>query len=164
MRKADWPTTGSRASAPADHLSAFLDEEYQALYISENRVAVLSKYFAGLAIVISCLGLFGLAAFTAQRRQKEIGIRKVVGASVSNVVVMLSTDFLKLVLIAFIIATPVAWYAMQSWLQDFAYRINIVWWMFASAGVLVIFIALVTVSFQSIKAAIANPVNNAGVR
>jgi ABC-type antimicrobial peptide transport system permease subunit len=138
----------------------FLDEEYQALYSSENRVAALSKYFAGLAILISCMGLFGLATFTAQRRQKEIGIRKVVGASVSNVVVMLSGDFLKLVLIAVLVASPLVWWAMNDWLNSFAYRIQITADVFIIAGISILFITLLTISFQSIKAALANPVKN----
>ena len=138
----------------------FLDDEYQALYTSENRVAVLSKYFAGLAILISCLGLFGLAAFTAQRRQKEIGIRKVVGASVSSVVVMLSKDFLKLVFIAVIIAIPLVWWTMNVWLNSFAYRIQIGADVFIIAAGSIILITLITISFKSVKAAIANPVNS----
>ncbi|HXL54631.1 MAG TPA: FtsX-like permease family protein, partial [Chitinophagaceae bacterium] len=123
-------------------------------------VAVLSKYFAALAILISCLGLFGLAAFTAQRRQKEIGIRKVVGASVSNVVVMLSTDFLKLVFIAAIIAFPLVWWTMNEWLNSFVYRIQIGAAVFLIAGLSIILITLLTISFQAIKAAIANPVRS----
>jgi putative ABC transport system permease protein len=138
----------------------FLDDEYQALYTSENRVAVLSKYFAGLAILISCLGLFGLASFTAQRRQKEIGIRKVVGASVSSVVVMLSKDFLKLVLIAVLVAFPMLWWVMNAWLSSFAYRIPIGPDIFIIAGGSIILITLFTISFKSVKAAIANPVNS----
>jgi predicted permease len=138
----------------------FMDEDYRTLYESENRVAVLSKYFAGLAILISCLGLFGLAAFTAQRRRKEIGIRKVVGASVSNVVTMLSTDFLKLVLISVLIAFPLAGWFMNDWLRNFAYRIHIGPAVFIIAGLFIILITLITISFQSIKAAIANPVKS----
>jgi putative ABC transport system permease protein len=138
----------------------FLDEEYQALYTSENRVAVLSKYFAGLAILISCLGLFGLAAFTAQRRQKEIGIRKVVGASVSKVVLLLSKDFLKLVLIALAIAIPISWWVANQWLQEFAYRIHLSAGIFIVTGVAIIIITIVTISFQTIKAAVANPVKS----
>lgn len=138
----------------------FLDEAYQALYVSEEHVAVLSKYFAGLAILISCLGLFGLAAFTAQRRQKEIGIRKVVGASVSSVVVMLSKDFLKLVVLAAIIAFPLVWWVMNSWLNNFAYHIPISADIFLIAGLAIVLITLLTISFQSIKAAIANPVKS----
>jgi putative ABC transport system permease protein len=138
----------------------FLDEEYQALYISENRVAVLSKYFAGIAILISCLGLFGLAAFTAQRRQKEIGIRKVVGASVTSVVAMLSKDFLKLVIIAAFIAFPFVWWAMNDWLNGFAYHIKMSADIFFIAALSIVLITLLTISFQSIKAATANPVKS----
>lgn len=138
----------------------FLDDDYQALYASEERVAALSKYFAVIAIVISCLGLFGLAAFTAQKRRKEIGIRKVVGASVSNITTMLSADFLKLVLFSLLIAFPLSWWLMYNWLQSFAYRINISPWVFTIAGVSVMIITLLTIGFQSIKAAIANPVKS----
>jgi putative ABC transport system permease protein len=138
----------------------FLNDDYQALYASEQRVAVLSRYFATMAIIISCLGLFGLAAFTAQKRQKEIGIRKVVGASVNNVVMMLSKDFLKLVLIAVLIAFPLAWWLMQQWLESFVYRVNIGADSFLVAGASVIFITLITISFQSVKAALANPVKS----
>jgi len=138
----------------------FLDEAYQKQYLTETRVGILSKYFAGLAIIISCLGLFGLAAFTAQKRQKEIGIRKIVGASVNDIAVMLSKEFLKLTLIAVLIAFPLAWWAMNSWLQSFAYRIHISWWIFVIAGLTALLIALITVSFQAIKAAIANPVKS----
>jgi ABC-type antimicrobial peptide transport system permease subunit len=139
---------------------SFLDEDYNALYSSEQRVAVLSRYFAGIAIVISCLGLFGVAAFTAQKRQKEIGIRKVVGASVSNIAIMFSKDFLKLVLIALLFAFPVAWWAMHNWLQSFAYRVNVGAGIFLIAGIVTMLITLITISFQSIKAALANPVNS----
>ena len=138
----------------------FLDEEYQALYTSENRVAVLSKYFAGLAIIISCLGLFGLAAFSAQRRQKEIGIRKVIGASVGNVAVMLSKDFLRLVLIAITVAFPVIWWTMNNWLDKFAYRIHIGVDIFLITGLSIIVITVLTISSQAIKAAVANPVKS----
>ncbi len=138
----------------------FSDEEYNKLYKSEQVVSSLANYFAFLAIFISCLGLLGLAMFTSQQRTKEIGIRKVLGASVSSIFSLLSKDFLFLVLIAFIIASPLAWYAMSKWLQDYAYRIDISWWMFLVAGAVAIIIALFTVSFQAIKAAIANPVKN----
>jgi putative ABC transport system permease protein len=123
-------------------------------------VAVLSRYFAGIAIIISCLGLFGLAAFTAQRRQKEIGIRKVVGASAGNIAAILSTDFLKLVLIALLIAIPSSWWAADKWLQSFAYRINIDTGIFVITAASVILITLLTISFQTIKAATANPVKS----
>ena len=136
----------------------FLDEDYQRQYDTEVRVATLAKYFSGLAILISCLGLFGLAAFTAQRRQKEIGVRKVVGASVGRIAVMLSTEFLRLVLIAILIAFPLSWWAMNQWLQGFAYRIDIGAIVFLQAAVSVTLITLLTVGFQAIRAALANPV------
>jgi putative ABC transport system permease protein len=135
----------------------FMDESYQTLYVSENRVSVLSRCFAGLAILISCLGLFGLAAFTAQRRNKEIGIRKVLGASVSGVVILLSGDFLRLVLLAMLISFPLAWWATSQWLSGFAYRIHISIGIFAAAGVFIILLTFLTISFQSIRAALANP-------
>jgi len=138
----------------------FLDDEYQALYTSENRVATLSKYFAGLAIIISCLGLFGLAAFSAQRRQKEIGIRKVIGASAGNVAVMLSKDFLKLILIATVLAFPIVWWTMNRWLDDFAYRIYIGADVFIIAAISILLITILTISSQAIKAAVANPVKS----
>lgn len=138
----------------------FIDEDIQALYVSENRVAALSKYFAGLAILISCLGLFGLAAFTAQRRQKEIGIRKVVGASVSDVTILLSKDFLKLVLLAVLIAFPMVWWAMNEWLQAFAYRIHMNIAVFGIAGAAILLLTVLIISSQAIKAALANPVSS----
>ncbi len=139
---------------------AFIDDDYRLLYASEQRVAVLSRYFAGIAIIISCLGLFGLAAFTAQKRQKEISIRKVIGASINSIVLMLSKDFLKLVLIAVLIAFPLAWIAMNKWLQSFAYRVNIGAIVFVVAGVSIILITVLTIGYQSIKAAVANPVKS----
>jgi hypothetical protein len=138
----------------------FADEEYQKLYHSEMIVGTLANYFAVLAVFISCLGLLGLSAFTAEQRIKEIGLRKVFGASVGSVVALLSKDLLKLVLIAILLASPVAWYLMDRWLADFEYRIRIEWWMFALAGLLAVGIALLTVSFQSIKAALTNPVRS----
>ena len=138
----------------------FLDEAYQKQYDTETRVSQLSKYFASLAIIISCLGLFGLAAFTAQKRQKEIGIRKVIGATTSDITMMLSKDFFKLVLTALIISFPLSWWLMSNWLQSFAYRINISVYVFLIAGLSVILITLLTISFQAIKAAIANPVKS----
>jgi putative ABC transport system permease protein len=138
----------------------FLDKDYQALYSSEQRVTILSQYFAAIAIIISCLGLFGLAAFTAQKRQKEIGIRKVIGASVNNVIVLLSVDFFKLVLIAILVAFPSAWYITSQWLRSFAYRINIGPGIFIAAGISIIAITLITISYQAIKAAIINPVKS----
>jgi putative ABC transport system permease protein len=138
----------------------YLDEAYQKQYETEVRVSTLSKYFSFLAILISCLGLFGLVAFTAQKRQKEIGIRKVIGASVNSITLMLTQDFLKLVAIAVLIAFPVAWYMMHQWLQGFAYRIDIGPLVFVIAGLSIIAITVLTVGFQAIKAAIANPVKS----
>jgi len=138
----------------------FVDAEYDQLYKSEQQTEKLFNFFAGIAILISCLGLLGLVSFTAEQRTKEIGIRKVLGASVFNITALLSTDFLKLVIIAIVVASPIAWFAMDWWLKGFAYRITIEWWMFAVAGLLAIITALFTISFQSIKAALANPVNS----
>ncbi len=138
----------------------FLDEFFDRQYRSEQRFGSLFLNFAILAIFISCLGLLGLASYSTLQRKREIGIRKIVGASVSGIVNLLSVEFVKLVLIAFLIASPVAWYLMDKWLQDFAYKINISWWVFAVAGLTAIVIALITISFQAIKAAIANPVKS----
>jgi ABC-type antimicrobial peptide transport system permease subunit len=140
--------------------SKFLDEDFSNLFKSEMLIGKLSRVFALLTILISCLGLLGLAAYTAERRTKEIGIRKVLGATVTNVVALLSKDFLGLVAISSLVAFPLAWWMMNKWLQDFAYRINISWWVFVIAGALAVVIALFTVSFQAIKAAIANPVKS----
>ena len=138
----------------------FMDEEFDKLFKSEMLVEKLSRVFAMLAIFISCLGLFGLAAYTAERRTKEIGIRKVLGASVTGIVGLLSIDFLKLVMISILIAFPLTWYFMNQWLQDFAYRITISWTVFVVAGLAAIMIAIATISFQAIKAALSNPVKN----
>jgi ABC-type antimicrobial peptide transport system permease subunit len=135
----------------------FADESYAKKFQEEKRTGTLAALFAGLTIFISCLGLFGLATYMAENRIKEIGVRKVLGASVMNITGLLSKDFLKLVVISLIVATPIAWWAMSAWLKSYSYRINIEWWVFAMAGVLSIAIALLTVSYQSIKAAIANP-------
>jgi putative ABC transport system permease protein len=139
---------------------SFLDETFDNLYRSEERTGTLFNVFAGIAIFISCLGLFGLATFTAEVKRKEIGIRKVLGANVSGIVQLISKDFVKLVIISILIATPIAWWAMSKWLEGFAYRINISWWVFALAGVMALLIALITVSFQAVKAAMANPVKS----
>ena len=136
----------------------FLDEDYQALYTAEQRVATLSQYFAGIAILISCLGLFGLAAFTAERRLKEIGIRKILGASDFGIVRLLSGDFTKMVLVAIFIALPVSYFVAQRWLQDFAFSIDLEWWYFAGAGGMALLIAWFTVGLQTVKAARVNPV------
>jgi putative ABC transport system permease protein len=138
----------------------FYDESLALLYAKDQETATLMNTAMGITIFISCLGLFGLALFTAEKRAKEISIRKILGASVANIVAMLSKDFIVLIVIAFIIASPVAWYFMNQWLQSFAYRIDISWWIFIVAGIAAISIALATVSFQAIKAAIANPVKS----
>jgi putative ABC transport system permease protein len=139
---------------------SFVDEDYDALYKTEQRTGTLFNLFAIVAILISCLGLFGLAAYTAQVKTKEIGIRKVLGATVSNIIQLLAKDFISLVFISLLIAVPIGWWAMSSWLQDFVYRINMSWWIFLIAGVAAILIAVITVSMQAIKAALANPVRS----
>ncbi|OKL38859.1 ABC transporter permease [Pontibacter flavimaris] len=136
----------------------FLDEHFDAQYRAEEKMLTVFGYFAGLTILIACLGLFGLASFTAEQRTKEIGIRKVLGSSVSGIVMLLTRDFALLVCLAIVIASPIAWYGMSKWLQDFAYRIDLSWWIFALAGASAMAIAIATVSFQAIKAAIADPV------
>jgi putative ABC transport system permease protein len=138
----------------------FLDDTFAKLYASEIRTQQIFNAFAVIAILIASLGLFGLSAFVIEQRTKEIGIRKVLGASVQSVLLLVSKEFLSLVVIAFIISIPVTWWAMHKWLQDFAYRINISWWIFAIAGILAIFIAALTISFQAIRAAVANPVKS----
>ncbi len=138
----------------------FVDDAFNARFKSERLIGNLSQIFALLAIVISCLGLFGLAAYTAEQRRKEIGVRKVLGSSVAGIVQLLSKDFIRLVLFALLIAGPLAWWMMQNWLESFAYRIEINWWVFAIAGLAAICIALLTVSFQAVKAALVNPVKS----
>lgn len=166
--------TGNNLSAAMDYMQKtwqkylpeipyqynFLDENFDKLYSSEQRQGTLFTVFACIAIFIACLGLFGLSAFTITQRVKEIGVRKVLGANVSSIVSLLSKDFLRLVLISSIVAFPLAWYAMNNWLRDFAYRIDIQWWVFIVAAVAAALVALITVSFQAIKAAIANPVKS----
>ncbi|MEP6951839.1 MAG: FtsX-like permease family protein, partial [Ginsengibacter sp.] len=139
---------------------SFLDESFDKQYRAEDRFGNLFFNFAILAKFISCLGLLGLASYSTIQRTREIGVRKVLGASVSNIVNLLSMDFLKLVLVSFIIASPVAWFFMHKWLRDFAYRTDVAWWMFVFAGIAAIVIAFGTISFQAIKAAIANPVKS----
>jgi len=138
----------------------FMDEDFQKLYSSEMRTGKVFTIFAGIAILLACLGLFGLAVYATQQRTKEIGIRKVLGASVSGITVLLSSKFLGLIAIAFLVASPIAWFVMHKWLQDFAYRVDISWWVFAIAGLSVLLITLITVGFQAIKAAVSNPVKS----
>ena len=138
----------------------FLDDRYNDLYKVEQQSSLLISLFAGIAILVSALGLLGLAAFAAEQKVKEIGIRKVLGASIQHIVSLLSVDFIKMVLVASLIAIPIAWWAMNKWLQGFAYRISLSWWVFAGAAGIALLIALITVSFQSIRAAIANPVKS----
>ena len=138
----------------------FLDEEYKSQYVAEQRVAILSKYFTVLAILISSLGLFGLAAFTAERRTKEIGIRKVLGSSEFAIAFLLTSDFTKIVLTSIFLALPLSFFTSSQWLSSFAFKIELEWWYFISAGLLTLFIAWVTVGLQTIKAARANPVTS----
>ncbi|MGN6530322.1 MAG: ABC transporter permease, partial [Ginsengibacter sp.] len=138
----------------------FLDDNYSKLYESERRQGSIFTVFSCIAIFIACLGLFGLSAFTIIQRFKEIGIRKVLGASTGSIVQLISKDFLLLVLIGAFIAFPIAWYAMNRWLADFAYRINIGWWVFVLAGFIALIIAFATISIQAIKAALSNPVKS----
>ncbi len=138
----------------------FLDEKIDGFYKQENQLSQLYKIFAAIAVFLSCLGLYGLASFMAVQKIKEVGIRKVLGASAANIVYLFTKEFILLIAIAFAIAAPVAWYFMNQWLQDYVYRINISWWLFAAGGLAAVFIALATISYQAIKAAIANPVNS----
>ncbi len=138
----------------------FMDEEYARKFEDEKRIGTLAGIFAALTIFISCLGLFGLATYMAENRIKEIGVRKVLGASVTGITALLSKDFLKLVLVSFILAAPVAWWAMSTWLKDYPYHVSIQWWVFIMSGLLSVIIALLTVSYQAIKAAVANPVKS----
>jgi putative ABC transport system permease protein len=139
---------------------SFLDNDFESLYNTEKKMGTVFGIFTTLSILVASLGLFGLAAYTAERRTKEIGVRKVLGASVQGIVLMLSKDFVKLVLIAAIISFPLAWWSMHSWLNNFAYRTPIGWWVFGIAGLSALVIALGTISFQAIKTAIANPINS----
>jgi putative ABC transport system permease protein len=150
--------TAFTTEAPLNY--SFLDERYNLTYSAERKTGLILAIFAGLTIFIACLGLFGLTIFTAEQRTREIGIRKVLGSSVSGIIQILSRDFVKLVVIAFILAVPVGWWVMHLWLQGFAYRIDISWIIFAKAAGIALLITIVTMSFQSIKAALANPVNS----
>jgi putative ABC transport system permease protein len=147
-----------QANIPFDY--GFVDERFRDLYATEQQQGTLFTIFSCIAIFIACLGLFGLSAFTISQRVKEIGVRKVLGASVPQIVIELSKDFLKLVIVSSVIALPIAWYAMHKWLMDFASRISISIWVLVMAGVAALVIAFITISFQSIKAALANPVKS----
>ena len=138
----------------------FLDDDYDALYRTEQRAAEVFTTFSSLAILLACLGLFAITAFSVVQRTKEIGIRKVLGANVSSIVLLISKDFLLMVFVAIVIASPIAWFASNKWLQDFAYRIHINWWIFIVAGAVSLMIAAFTISMQAIKAALANPVDS----
>jgi len=154
--KTQWKTM-----APSEPFSySFLDDEFNKQYSMEQRTGTIALIFSILAILIASLGLFGLVTYAAEQRIKEIGIRKVLGATIPDIVGLLSKDFVKLIIISLCIASPVAWWMMNRWLQDFAYRVTISWWIFAISAMLAILIALLTISFQTIKAAIANPVKN----
>jgi len=139
---------------------SFLDDDFQKNYQSESKLLAMVDSFTIIAILICCLGLFGLAAFSAEQRVKEIGIRKVLGASIASIIGLLSKEFLKLVFVALVVASPIAWWLMNKWLQDFAYRTSISWWVFALTAMSALLIALITVSFQAMKAALTNPVEN----
>jgi putative ABC transport system permease protein len=163
----DLPGTIAAIKAKWDQLTPdrpfhyfFLDEAFDRQYRAEERFGRLFINFAVLAVLISCLGLLGLASYTTLQRTKEVGVRRVLGASVSGIVRLLSVDFLRLVGIAFLIATPVAWFFMNKWLQDFAYKVPLSWWIFAGAGFAAVAIAFATISWQAIKAAVANPVKS----
>lgn len=139
---------------------SFLNADFQRLYEADKRFSNILSFFTLLTILIACLGLFGLASYTTFLRTKEIGVRKILGASSSSIITLLSKDFLKLVVIAMIIAAPIAYFTMDIWLQEFAYRIEVQWWIFVMAGFIAVGIAFLTVSFQSVKAALVNPVKS----
>ncbi|MGB4845770.1 MAG: FtsX-like permease family protein, partial [Ferruginibacter sp.] len=147
-------------SPNTDFAYGFLDESIATQYTAEQRTSTIVKIASGLSVFIACMGLFGLATLTVSRRKKEIGIRKVLGANVSSIVQLLCRDFAKLVIVAAIIAFPLAWWFMHDWLKDFAYRVDIGWWVFVAAGFVALLIAIITVSFQAVKAAVANPVKS----
>ena len=156
MMKTNWE--GLTLEEPFDY--SFLDERFNNTYLAEKKLELILGLFSGLTILVACLGLFGLVTFTAEQRTKEIGVRKVLGATVAGIVQLVSKEFLKLVLIANVIAWPIAWWIMSKWLQDFAYPIKISWWVFLIAGVSAITLTIITVSFQAIKAALMNPVTS----
>ena len=138
----------------------FMDDSFNEFYKAEKQVGIIALSFSILAILVACLGLFGLATFLAEQKTKEIGVRKVLGASIPSILLMLSKEFLKWIVIANIIAWPAAYYLMHKWLQEFAYKVEIGWWIFALSGIIAIIIALLTVSLQAMKAATANPVES----
>jgi ABC-type antimicrobial peptide transport system permease subunit len=144
----------------AEFKGSFLDENTDRWFKKEQQLSAIYGIAAGIAIIISCMGLFAIALLMIEQRIKEIGVRKSLGASVQGIVTLLSSDFLKLVLIAIVIASPLAWYAMHNWLKEFAYHISIQWWVFVVTGLLAIIIALLTISYQSIRAALMNPVKS----
>lgn len=150
----------SRIAPHRPFLYSFLDADFNKQYESDFRFRQIFTTFSVLAILIACLGLLGLATYTAEQRTKEIGIRKVLGANIGSIVGLLSKDFIKLVLIAILVATPVAWFAMNKWLEGFAYQVPVHWWVFLISGALAVVVALVTISFQSVKAAMMNPVKS----
>jgi len=152
--------TWAKLNPEVPFVYSFLDQDFQRNYEKERQTSAIVGYFMVIAIFIACLGLFGLAAFSSEQRIKEIGVRKVLGASVTQVTALLSKEYIRLIIIAIVIGSPIAWYFMNTWLQRFAYRTSIDWWMFVLAGLLTVFVALITVSFQAIKAAIANPVKS----
>ena len=167
IRMTDIPATIAQIKNKWKSISAaqpfeysFMDDDFNKLYTTEQRTGQIFITFAILAILIACLGLFGLITYAAEQRVKEIGIRKVLGANVRSIVSLISKDFLVLICIAFLFAFPLSWWAMRKWLQDFAYRVDISWWAYAFAGFITVLIALITISFQSIKAATANPVRS----
>jgi putative ABC transport system permease protein len=139
---------------------SFSENVFEEQYAAEEKFSTIFLYFSLLSLLIACLGLYGLISYTTTQKTKEIGIRKVLGATASGIVAMLSGGFIKLVLFACVIAIPATWYIMNKWLEDFAYRTHISWWMFTAAGLLVLIVALITVSFEAIKAALANPVKS----
>jgi putative ABC transport system permease protein len=157
---ATFQKTWNRINPNSPFAYSFLDQDFQKNYEKEQRTSSLIQYFTIIAIVIACLGLFGLATFTTEQRIKEIGVRKVLGASVSQIVTLLSKDFMKLVVISILLSSPIAYYIMDQWLQGFAYRINVEWWMFVAAGAAAVVIALFTVGLQAVRASIANPVDS----
>ena len=153
-------STWKKVATQSPFNSSFLEQDFDSLYRTEQNMHDVLNAFTFLSIFVACLGLFGLASFTIKQRFKEIGIRKVLGSNVKDIVALLSKDFLKLVLISFLIASPIAWYITHTWLQDFAYRVDISWWIFLLSGVSAILIAFITVSVQAIKAATANPIKS----